>query len=179
MRWRGQKIIFKRSKICVHSTTSRPDLARDFQTFFILFKFRCASHSHELGLGYLNPCKYDTFPWQRESSYVAMIGSHVCMYVTLVGMLTMWMKPVRLKGCDRSRYAEHICCAFAWLRCNTNVCKSSYAQAEPDPNASDGFAAPSINYFFFYTWLASQTNLGGSIPMRFRVVLISIETIRS
>lgn len=81
-----------------------------------------------------------------------------CMYVTLVGMLTMWMKPVRLKGCDKSRYAVHICCAFAWLRCNTNVCKSSYAQAEPDPNASDGFAAPSINYFCVLLYLASFSN---------------------
>lgn len=100
------------------------------------------------------------------------------MYVTLVGMLTIWMKAVRLKGCDRSRYAEHICCAFAWLRCNTNVCKSSYAQAEPDPNASDG-SQLRRSITFIHTWLASQTNLGGSIPMRFRVVLISIETIRS
>lgn len=90
-----------------------------FSNIFYLFKFRCASHSHELGLGYLNPCK------ARE--LIRCYDRLACMYVTLVGMLTMWMKPVRLKGCDKSRYAEHICCAFAWLRCNTNVCKSSYA----------------------------------------------------
>lgn len=60
----------RRSSSMRSNLRSLDNAARDriwlgiFKHFF--FKFRCARHSQELGFGYINTCRYDTFPWQRE-----------------------------------------------------------------------------------------------------------------